>query len=515
VLLGVGMNYFRVQSALIVGIQAIPVQVECAQARRLPYLQIIGGGGKAASELRERVMAALDSCRLRIPARRITVQLQPPAHGLPLDHLDLAVAMAILGSCGMIPTAKLENVLVCGALGLDGGLRNLAYGASLRRLLRQGAYRSALLPWFGSEILEEEHLEAGGGFRSLREVVDFARGDQPGRRMCLDPEGLPPPPHQIWERIEGQGLAKRMLEVAAAGAHHLLLPGPRAARADLLAHALSALLPPLGSTEMEEVRSVYSLAGMEFCPSRPFFSYASSPGLPPLLPDRRLSKVEEVLLAHRGVFLVGDACERESLLFPGLLGPMSTGKLQSRVGGRRMESPAEAIVVATTAACACGALGDPKLLCSCRPTEAKRFRGRWRKLLQYPFDLFLQLSLDGATEVAGDPFSLRAERVQLARARMVKRQGKWNSRLSEEEAFAHKAWGKSAQALWKALAARQGSSSCALARVALTVCDLRGGEAVEDKDLLEAKHYVGVGEEGPGKRLASSSVPEVNSMAMP
>lgn len=509
-------NFFRAQSALFAGIQAIPVQVECVQSRRLPYLQIIGGSGQAASELRERVIAALHSSRMRIPARRITVQLQPAAHGLLLEHLDLAVAVAILGSSGLIPASRVENLLICGSLGLDGSLRPISSAAALRRLLKQGMYTSALLPWIGSEILNDQQLAHGGGFRNLNELVEFVRGNEKGRRSALEPESRPPPPDQVWNRIEGQGVAKRMLEVAAAGSHHVLLPGPTSARADLLAHALSSLLPVLNATESEEVRAVYALAGMEFWPSRPFFAFGSSTGLPHLLQDRRLGKMEEFLLAHHGVFFIDRICEREPMLFPDLLGPMLYGKIQSRVGQRRFELPVETIVVAGTSACACGAVGDRKLACTCRPTEARRYRERWRRLLQYPFDLCLPLATESGP-IRPDTESLadRADRVRVARLCMLQRQGKWNGRLLEHEVLAVKPWKDSVLKLLQVLGARQGGA-LRLARVALTLSDLRGAGAVEERDLFEAKHYFpeGGGTES-GSKAASASLPETKSIAMP
>lgn len=509
------MNYFRAKSALIAGIQAVPVQVECAQSRRLPYIQIIGGAGKAASELRERVIAAIDSSGLRIPARRITVQLQPPVHGLPLEHLDLAVAVAILGSSGLIPASRVENLLICGALSLDGGIRPTVHGSALRRLLREGGYASAILPWIGSEILEESQLRDGGGFRTLAEVVRFARGSEAGQKCRLDPESMPPPPERVWERIEGQAVAKRMLEIAAAGGHHLLLPGPDSARVDLLAHALSLLLPPLGEAETAEVRSIYALAGMETCPSRPFHAFASTPGIPPLLQDRRLGKVEEILLAHRGVLFVDRVCEREPLLFPGMLGPMHVGTIRSRVGQRMMELPADPLILATTSACGCGARGDGLAVCTCRPTEAKRYQERWRRLLRYPFDLVLPIASERGAQFTEEPLQERAGRVQRARARIWARQGKGNARLQEFEALQAKPWKKCALQLLQVLNARSGGQN-PLARVALTISDLREGAQVEERDFFEAKHYFPeAGGLPEGNKAARVSAPEANSIAIP
>jgi len=511
--------FFRVQGALIAGIQAIPVQVECAQSRRLPYIHIIGGSRSAVSELRERVIAAVDACKLRLPARRITVQIQPGVHGLPLEQLDLAVAVALLGSSGLIPPACVEGRLICGNLGLDGSIRPSLNAAALRRLLSGNSYRSALLPWEGSEVLSEPQLEWGGGFHHLLDVVEFLRGTAVGRRANRDPERSAPPPGLIWNRIEGQEVAKRMLEIAAAGAHHVLLPGPASARPDLLAHALSSLLPPLTEEESEEVSAIYALAGMKHLqPTRPFFSFGSSMGLPPLLPDRRLARVEEFLLAHRGVFYVDQICEREPVLFPDLLPPMLSGKMQARIGSRRIEIPADAIVVASSPACGCGSRGDDRLVCTCRPTEARRYQERWKRLLRYPFDLCLPILPASAAESSSLPWASIAERVQSARERMRARQGMGNGRLGETEVFAAKPWRERPAKLWKVFEARQPGSRVRLvsmAKVALTLSDLRGGEAVEDHDLFEARHYFSVFTGAPGSKAASSSLPDMNSSATP
>ncbi len=542
------MNYFCVQGALIAGIQAIPVQVECVQSRRLPYLQIIGGSGNAANELRERVIAALDSCRLRLPARRITVQFQPGVHGLPLEQLDLAVVIALLGSGGQIPPASIKGILVCASLGLDGSLRPSCNSAALRRLLLAGAYSSALLPWDGSEVLSEGQLQRGGGFRQLGQVVEFLCGISGKelqaaptgavfneaihsqvsgtRKPYRDPEAEPPPPDQAWNRLEGQCVAKRMLEVAAAGAHHVLLAGPSGARPDLLAHALSSLLPPLSEAESEEVGAIYALAGMEeLRPSRPYFAFAGGKCLPPLLPDRRFAKVEEFLLAHRGVLFIDQVCERESTLFPDLLQPMLCGKMQIRVGTRRVEIPAEIIVVASSPFCGCGAKGDDRLHCTCRPTEARRYRERWRRLFRFPFDLCLSIKAERAKIPVMKTDGSHAERalllanIQLARLRMFDRQGKWNSRLDENEVLEAKPWKERALKLWHFLEARDPgnrSQFVSLAKVAITLSDLRGGKELEELDLLEAHHYFSEGlAGGSGKRAASSSSPETNSIAIP
>jgi magnesium chelatase family protein len=287
-----------------------------------------------------------------------------------------------------------------------------------------------------------------------------------------------------------------------------------------LAHALSSLLPPLGEREAGEVRDVYALAGLgSLLPSRPFHAFGSAVGLPPLLRDRRFAGVEEVLLAHHGVLYLDQACEREPHLFPALLQPMLHGHLLARVRERRVEVPADVVVVASHPRCGCGGQGDPWLACTCRPTEARRYQARGRRLLRYPFDLCVPLAPERGK--GGSPAEARvaAARVEAARARMRRRCGTWNARLGEPEVFEALPWRPQALRLWEALESRapgRRQAYVAVARVALTVCDLREGEEVGESDLLEALHYFpGAGEGGAGSRLERHSVPAVNSSAIP
>lgn len=515
------MNYFRVQGALINGLQVFPVQVECAHSRRLPFLQIIGGSGTAVAELRERVIAALDACRIRLPGRRITVQFQPGVHGFPLESLDLAVAVAILGSCGQVPPDSVQGLLVCGGVGLDGSVRSLTNRAALRRVLQEGRFRSALLSWNDSSLLTAEQIGSGGGFRHLQEILSFLRGQVKGScKKELESEPSPLTAPALWRELDGQEVVKRLIEIAAAGSHHLLLCGPTSARPELLAEAMSSLLPALEKNEAEEVTSIYSLAGIEKPQHpRPFLSFGSSLGLPPLLSDRRLAKVEEVLLAHRGVLFLDRVGERQSEFFRLLQQPMLRGTLQARMGSKRVEVPAEILVLAHGAACNCGSRGDPLLSCTCRPTEVRRYQERWKRLLRFPFDLSYSLN----PAVSGNSPVLKWEtcrqRVENARARMIFRQGKPNSRLFDAEIFENQPWSENAYRLWNLFHSRVGGCRLrvvSLAKIALTICDLREGTQVEEVDLLEAKHYFGealVGE--PGRWADRSSVPVVNSNAIP
>jgi magnesium chelatase family protein len=510
------MNYFCVAGALVGGIEAVPVRVECTQSRRLPYLQVLGLPHSRATELRERVIAALGTLeegRFRLPARRFTVQVVPAAQGWATEHLDLAVALALLGSARKIPAERLSGLLACGRLGLDGSLAGEIPASVLRRLLPNGG--SAILPWAASEALEAAHLERGGGFANLAEVVEFLRapsGCVRGKRATRAGEAQVPPPNPIWSRLPAGGVAARVIEIAAAGSHHVLFPGPAHVRADLYAHALSALLPPLGARESDEVRSVYALAGLDHVlPSRPYHVWGSKPGLPALLSDRRFRAAEEILLAHHGVLYVDGARNPTVTPLPAIAAPMRLGAIPARACDRRNDIPADVVVVASAPLCACGASDG----CVCRPTEARRFEARWRGLFSSSFDLRLALPPERARVPSDSPaeWPERAARVQAARDRSRARGGPWNGRLDAGAVFGRVAWSVKARRLWDALEGRTGPAGAylAAARVAVTICDLRESSEVQEADLLEALHYF---PEAGGKSRSSPAL-ERNSSAIP
>jgi magnesium chelatase family protein len=484
------MNYFSVKSALISGVQALPVHVECVQSRRLPFLQILGISAGAAAELRERVLAALESSRCKLPARRFTVQIRPAGVNLPGKSLDLAVALALLGSSGLVPAGRMGRLLVCGALGLDGSLQESGGMAPLRMLLEGGEFDSALLPWSESGLLSEQQMERGGGFRTLSDLVNFLRDAKArGSRNPAAPELSAASSQQVWKGARLPELAGRALEISAAGMHHLLIEGPRRSDGMELASALASFLPALSAKEAEEIRNIYALAGIAPPAARPMHSFGKSSALPSLTFDRRFSRVEEALLAHRGVLFLDSVDGMNKSVFPLLCQPMQEGCAVILAAGQRSRLPFEPLVLASMASCSCGARGDPGRVCCCRPTEAARRSSKREQLLRQNFDLYLFLRPDLRKESGQSP-GARRERIEKARQTMLVRQGKWNSRLSGADLLAVKPWEENALALWRKLGERDllpGPE--ATARVALTISDLSGAEVVQERFLLEALHF--------------------------
>lgn len=495
------MNYYKGRSLSFAGLGAIEVEVECVQSRRLPFLQIIGASPSVAGEQRERVMAALESSGFRLPRRRLTLRYGPDLHGLPLENLDCAAALAILGSARAFPIERGATFFALGGLSLDGSLQPRVDSAALRAWLRAHPRARVLLPWEQSRELSAEH--EGGGFRRLAELVEFLRGGIPVARCessAASERVRIPNEIQIARNVSATDL--RLAEIAAAGAHHLLLVDGEEEKLRALAQTTHQLLPSGdGSGACASSQSL-------LC-ELPFREMKEAEGGRLLRADRRSGTWGELSLAHGGLLLLREFENRNAALTP-LFAAMNDGFLRSFRGARTDQHPCEVLVMAGTAPCECGGSWRTKRTCICRPPLRER---RLRTLAKAPFDLrcFGEGDAQGQLERRTLPFA----KVRAARAWMIARQGKPNGRLRLPEALRAKPWAADATD-WLRVGDRKLGATEALARVALTVSDLREGAELSRGDLLEAWHHVaGLGFDGVGISPSRGSVPERNSTAIP
>jgi magnesium chelatase family protein len=487
------VKYFRVQSAVFNGVQIQSVEVECVQSRRLPHLQLLGCTSTASLEMRERLIAAFSSSKLSFPARRITIRLSPSVSADVCETLDLAVALAILGSSGAFPIEKLEQMLVFGSLRLDGAIQEANAAQVLRKFLRNSKMTGAILPWSVSSLLAEEKSYKGGGFRDLNEVLIFLRSEEKraahAAAICVDSPQAEPLENAI-DRIEGLVVAKRMLEIAAAGAHHSLLLGPRGVGKSLLARALPSLLPPPNSEQQEELSLLYRVRREKWDGRIPFRAPDLSLSMRQLIGGMR--GFGELSLAHGGVLFLDELLERDRESLEALRMPMERGWIAKIEGEQYF--PADALIVGAANLCPCGARGDKANRCICSIWEIRRYRRRLSFALADRFDLRLELSPEqNEAQSSGRSYSQVRESILMARELMLRRQNKTNGRLELSECF-EKEWQESAMARWRAESTRRGNSlrgSAALAKVALTISDLAAASFVSERHVFEAAHYRG------------------------
>lgn len=421
----------RIRSAFVTGVQAVPVWIEVDVARGLPQFSIVGLPDSSVRESKERVRAALRHAGYPFPVARITVNLAPSHIRKAGSSFDLPIALGILAAQGVLPPAAAKGWVVVGELALDGRVRGVrgALCTALDLVDRQAEHRLMLPAENVHEValLPGVHAAAVG---SLREAVEILAGRKA-------PAALPvpqPPPEEEGDDADpvvGQAAAKRALEIALAGGHHILLVGPPGSGKTLLGERVRRLLPPLTEEELIEVNRVYSAAGLlegaGLQLSPPFRSPHHTATVRTMLGGGVPVAPGELTLAHRGVLLLDELPLFRSSTLEAIREPLERGyvRLGRDVG---VTLPCKVTAVATANPCPCGWLGDAANRCRCSAGEVLRYRKRLSGPLVDRFDMVIEVAYAGMYESegvagagAGEPLHRVRRRIARARARQRER----------------------------------------------------------------------------------------------
>jgi len=397
----------KVFSAAVVGLDSQIIEIEVDASYGLRHFEIVGLPDKAVQESKERVASAIKSSNFQSPhgrPQRVLVSLAPADLKKEGSLYDLPIALGCLMATGQIKFDSQNKILV-GELGLDGKLRPVKGVLSLALKAKKNSFEEIILPKINaSEAALISSLDQAGkklkviGVSSLKETIDYLEG-----KIKINPlevnikDFLQKPNYAIdlgW--VKGQESSKRALEIAAAGAHNLLMVGPPGAGKSLLAKALPSILPELSFKEALEVTKIYSIAGLlpkekPLINYRPFRSPHHTTSEPALIGGGNPPRPGEITLSHRGVLFLDEFPEFHRDVLESLRQPLEDGEINILRAKHHLVLPARFTLIAAANPCPCGYYGDPNRACTCLPSQIARYRRKLSGPLIDRIDLFIEV----------------------------------------------------------------------------------------------------------------------------
>jgi magnesium chelatase family protein len=496
----------RVQTVAFQGIDAVPVDVQVHIAPGKPVFVVVGLPDKAVKESSERVRAALSASGLGLPPKRITVNLAPADLPKEGSHYDLPIALGLMAAMGAIPRDAFDRHLVLGELALDGrispvnGVLPAAIAASSRDLgLVCPGERGPEAAWAGADI---DIIAVDSLLALVNHVTGHQLAPRPQPRRFL-----PGTPQPDLADVRGQEVARRALEVAAAGGHNLLMIGPPGAGKSMLAARLPSILPPLDPRELLDVSMIQSIAGElvggAISDRRPFRAPHHSASMAALVGGGLRVRPGEVSLAHNGVLFLDELPEFAPQVLDSLRQPLEAGETVIARANARVSYPSRVQLIAAMNPCKCGLAGTPGHTCrrgpACAADYQSRVSGPFLDRIDIRIDVPAVSAADMIAPASAESSSTIAERVAIARDRQRHRYAVaghpgilTNAAAGSTLIEAVVDSDRDSQALLLQAAERFHLSARAYHRVlkvARTLADLAGSEKVARPHIAEALSY--------------------------
>jgi magnesium chelatase family protein len=494
----------RIHTVAFQGIETLPVEVQVHLGAGLPAFTVVGLPDKAVAESRERVRAALSSMGVQIPAKRVLVNLAPADVQKEGSHFDVPIALAMLVALGMIPADALEGFVALGELALDGQLQPVA-GVLPAALGASAQNKGIICPADnGAEAAFAGDIDILAP-HSLLALINHIKGQQvlarPEAALEMSVEKGPD-----LAEVRGQAVAKRALEIAAAGGHNLLMIGPPGSGKSMLAACLPRILPPMTPEEMLETNLIASVAGKllkgAFTGSRPFRDPHHSSSMASMVGGGRKAVPGEISLAHHGVLFMDELPEYPRGVLESLRQPLETGTISIARVEAHVTYPARFQMIAAMNPCKCGYLDDAGRACNKAPRCAGDYQARLSGPLLDRIDLHVDVpavdTLSMLTPADAEPSAVVAARVLRARQRQHARfarmgiAARTNAEVSGDKLQEMVQLNTEGRALLEHATKTLQLSMRGLTRVlriARTVADLEGVSDVTRTHLAEALSY--------------------------